>query len=109
MPRPTAQVEPYVSVLGADLAVAFLLAYGGAEIYLASEPNGRAGHAELLGPEKARALAAHPRLGMRHRVPLAKRYLAAMLSWQGHSAAGIARTLRASDVSVRRWLKDWAE
>ena len=105
MPRTTAQVAPYVECLGAELTVRFLLAYGGAELYLADDPTGRAAHVQLIGEEKAKALAA-----MSHRlqkwVPLGKRWLAAMLHWQGHSAAHIARTLRVSDVSVRRWLNE---
>lgn len=103
MPRPTAQVAPYVEVMGADMAVQFLLAYGGAELYLAENPKGCAAHEHLIGADNAKALAAVAHR-LQKRVPLAKRWLAAMLSWQGHSAAHIARTLRVSDVSVRRWL-----
>ena len=103
MPRPTAQVAPYVEALGAETAVQFLLAFGGAELYLAEDPKGRAAHERLIGPEKAQALAAISHR-LQKRVPLAKRWLAAVLHWQGHSAAHIARTLRVSDVSVRRWL-----
>ncbi len=107
MPRPTAQAAPYVEALGAELAVIFLMTYGGAELSLADDPKGHARHEALLGYEKAKALAAHPRL--QKRVPLAKRWLAAMLHWQGRSTAEIARQLRVSDVSVRRWLKERAE
>lgn len=107
MPRPTAQVAPYVEALGAELAVQFLLAYGGAELYLADDPKGRASHERLLGYDKAKALAANPAL-LQRRIPLAKRWLATMLQWQGHSTAQIARTLRVTDVSVRRWLKEAA-
>ncbi len=107
MPRPTAQVARYVEVLGAELAVTFLMTCGGAELSLADDPQGRASHAALVGYDKAKALAAQPRL--QKRVPLAKRWLAAMLQWQGHSTAAIARLLRVSDVSVRRWLKERAE
>lgn len=109
MPRPTAQVAPYVEALGAEMAVTFLLAFGGADLYLAKDPKGNASHMELLGYDKAKALAAHPALAERQRVPIANRWLAAMLMWQGHSKAGIARQLRATDVSVRRWLKEWHE
>ncbi len=41
MPRPTAQAAPYVKALGPDLATAFLLAFGGAELYLAKHPRGQ--------------------------------------------------------------------
>ena len=106
MPRPTAQVLPYVEVLGADLAVTFLLQFGGAGITFSADPKGGGAVELLVGYDRAKALAAHSRLGLYHRVPLAKRWLAAMLQWQGQSIAGIARTLRTSDVSVSRWLAD---
>ncbi len=108
MPRPTAQVAPFVEVLGAELAVTFLMTYGGAELYLADDPKGQASDEALMGYDKARALAAHPAVSQR-RIPLAKRWLAAMLHWQGNSTASIARQLRVSDVSVRHWLKEWHE
>lgn len=104
MPKPTAQVAPYVEALGPGATVLFLLAYGGAELYLAHDPKGRASHAALLDKDQAKALAAVAHR-LPKRVPLAKQWLARMLHWQGQSGAGIARTLRASDVSVRKWLK----
>lgn len=106
IPNPSAQILPYVEVLGADLAVKFLLQFGGAEIAFSADPKGRGTVEALVGYDCAKALAAHDQLGLRHRVPLAKRWLAAMLHWQGQSTAGIARTLRVSDVSVRRWLSE---
>ena len=106
MPRATAQVQPYVDVLGADLTMRFLLQFGGAELYLAADPKGRSAVTALLGYDKAKELAARPSQTMQRRIPLAKRWLATMLDWPGNSAAEIARTLRVSDVSVRRWLKE---
>ena len=47
----------------------------------------------------------HYQLGQRVRVPLARQGLARMLHWQGNSTAEAARTIRASDVSVRAWIK----
>ena len=35
--------------------------------------------------------------------------MTAMLHWQDNSTASIARKLRVSDVSARRWLKEWKE
>ena len=109
MPRPIAQLAAYVDILGPELTVTVLMTYGGAEMYLAADPKGHASHEALLGHDKAKALAAHPRLSARHRIPLAKRWLAAMLHWQDNSTASIARKLRVSDVSARRWLKEWKE
>ena len=103
MPKPTAQVEPYVDAMGAKMAVTFLLTYGGAQLYIADDPKGRSSHEALIGYDAAKCLAAQS-----HRlpqgVPLAKGWLAQMLASQGHSCAQIARTLRVSDVSVSGWL-----
>ena len=56
--------------------------------------------------DKARALVESDGVAAQRRIPLAKRWLAAMLAWQGHSAAHIARTLRVTDTSARKWLKE---
>ncbi len=104
MPRVTAQVEPYVQALGPDMAVTFLLAFGGAELPIAAVPTERAEYVRLIGHDKAQALAAVAHR-LPPRVPLAKKWLAEMLHWRGYSSAHIARTLRVTDVSVRRWFK----
>ncbi len=104
MPRPPAQVAPYVEALGSDGAVAFLLAYGGAELTVYGNPH-RAGHVRLVGQDAAERLAAVAD-GLQKRVPLANRWLAKMLAWQGMSTAEIARRLRKTDVAVRGYLRD---
>ena len=105
MPKPTAQVAPYAEALGAEQAVLFLLAFGGAHLHIAKVPSGDSVYQKHLGDEGAKALAAVAhRLPVR--VPLAKKWLAQMLHWQGRSIADIARTLRTSDVSVRNMLRD---
>ena len=48
MPRPTAQVARYVEVLGVDLAMQFILQFGGAELYLPKEPRGKSEAEKLL-------------------------------------------------------------
>ena len=105
LPRPTAQVKPYVDILGYVLAVTFLLTFGGAEMTLSANPRGRSRLAAVVGHDKAKALAEQSHL-LQKRVPLAKRWLTAYLAWQGHSAAEIARQLRVTDSSVRAWLKE---
>ena len=102
MPRPTALVEPFVTVLGADLAVQFLLHFGGSELSLSSDPKGRGAVERLVGYEKARELGV---VVLQRRIPLAKRWLAEMLHWQGMSANEIARRLRTTDVTVRAYLR----
>jgi hypothetical protein len=105
-PKPPAQVEPYFRVLGPDLTVDFLLQFGGAPIYMAENPKGRGQLERLYGSDKAAELAASCGHLFKKRVPLAKRWLARMLHWKGHTKVQIARTLRASDVSVSAWLSD---
>jgi hypothetical protein len=106
MPKPTAQVEPFFEVLGPELTVAFLLQFGGAELVYSNDPTGRSAVEKLIGSDKVKALAESRNRAMQKRVPLAKQWLARMLHWQGHSGSEIARTLRATDVSVRGWLKE---
>lgn len=102
-PRPTAQVAPYVEALGFDLAIAFLLRFGGAEMYVADTPRGRSEAEALLGEDACRALGAVAHR-LPKRVPLAKTWLALCLQARGLSVAEIARTLRVTDVTVRRML-----
>ncbi len=106
MPKPTAQVAPFVECLGPEMTVTFLLAYGGGEVYFARDPRGRSAVEALVGADAVRAMSAHHRIGERVRVPLAKGWLAAMLDWQGYSVAQIARTLRVTDNTVPAKLKD---
>lgn len=99
-----AQVEAYVETLGLELAIEFLLEFGGAELYLAKRPKSGSRLVQLLGWEKAVALAMiSERLPAR--VPLAKPWTAAVLKRKGLSVSEIARKLHASDTAVRKWLK----
>lgn len=102
--RPPAHIAPYVEALGRDLAIRFLLEFGGAELYIPAAPKGRSRLVEVIGREGALALAqiAHR---LPKRVPTAKPWIALCLRAEGQSVAGIARQLHASDVSVRKWLK----
>ena len=104
MPRPTAQVAPFVEVLGPELTVAFLISFGGAELYLAAAPGGRSALEALVGHDKAKALAAHPDMQMIQRIPLARKWLVQMMAWQGQPNAHIARTVRVATSTVRRYL-----
>lgn len=103
VPKPPAHVEPYVRVLGVDLAVKFLLAFGGADLYIPAVPNGRSRLVEVIGREAAERLAAIAHT-LPKRVPTAKPWIAQVLASRGLPKADIARTLHSSDVAVRRWL-----
>ncbi|RUS64893.1 helix-turn-helix domain-containing protein [Pseudorhodobacter sp. E13] len=103
-PRPPAHLEPYVRVLGVDLAIEFLLAFGGAELYLSANPTARSRLVQLVGMDRARALAEAldclPR-----RIPTGKPWIASVWRTQGTSVSEIARKLHVTDVTVRRFLK----
>jgi hypothetical protein len=56
-PRVPAQVEPYVEALGLDLAVQFILHFGGAELYIRRTLDMTSELATLVGPDGVAALA----------------------------------------------------
>lgn len=101
---PPAHIAPYVEVLGTDMAIEFLLTFGGAELYLAANPKGRSRLAQLVGRERASALAQAAE-HLPRRVPTAKPWVAAVLKSKGLPVAEIARRLHVTDVTVRAWLK----
>lgn len=104
-PLPPANLEPFVTALGVEDAVRFLLAFGGAELVYFRSPR-QSKLVEVMGREAAIALAeADARHGLPRRVPLGKVWLAQVLRSRGLSVADIARRMHASDVSVRSWLK----
>lgn len=104
IPRPPAHVEPYVTALGAERAVAFFLAYGGADFYVAQDPKGHSAAVEVIGLDGLQALAAI-RDRLPARVPLAKPWLVRYLAvTEGLSKAAIARKLHISVPSVTRAL-----
>lgn len=100
-----AHIEPYLSVLGVELGIDFLLQFGGSYVYLSERPQSRSPVVELLGIEKTAALA--KRIGAGGlRVPLGKPFIAAYLRASNWSINAIARRLHVTDVSVRKWLND---
>ena len=104
-PRTPAQVADYVEALGLDGEVTFLLAFGGAELYIPADPKGSSRLVEVMGMDAAQSLAAlAQRKILQRRVPTAKPWLARVMLTKGLSKAEIARTLHASDVAVRRWI-----
>jgi hypothetical protein len=96
-----------VQVLGEDLAAAFLLRFGGAELILSENPREDGALAALVGLDNARALG--QARSVPRRIPLAKPWLTGYLRSRGYPQAEIARTLHVSDVSIRRWLKQAEE
>ena len=91
-------------MLGVEDTIRFLLAFGGAELYLTTTPKGRSRLAQMFGLDKAAAIARAAEQ-MPRRVPTAKPWIAQVWAWQGQSVAEICRTLHVSDVTVRARLK----
>ena len=106
LPPIPAQLEPFVRVLGPDDAVTFLMTFGGAEMYFAKNPKGRSRLAQVLGIEKAEALAAEAENNplMPRRIPLGKAWIAQLHHQRGLPVAEIARRLHTTDVTVRKYL-----
>ena len=102
-PKPPAHISAYVDLLGSDLAMDFLLRFGGAELYLSTNPRGKSEVERMIGREKTIALAERAS-SLSARIPLAKPWLAAMLRSKGLSKAEIALRLHVSDVTVRKYL-----
>lgn len=109
MTRPPAHLAPYVDVLGEDLAVEFLLAFGGAELAFFRTPR-RSRLVEVVGADLAARLAEVADLyQLPRRIPTGKPWLARVLREKGLSQAEIARRLHTSDVTIRKYLADAGE
>jgi hypothetical protein len=101
-PHPTAQVAVFADVMGLDKAVQFLMIYGGGECYFPKRPEPGSELVKLLGREVVIQMAKRPNVP--RRVPLAKPWLAHYFAAKGDSTIEIARKLKATDTTVRRWL-----
>jgi hypothetical protein len=102
--QPPAHVKLFVEILGVDGAIAFLLEFGGAELYMTKNPKRRNRLVRFLGKEKAVRLARAAE-HLPARIPTAKPWIAAELKSKGLPVAEIARKLHSTDVSVRAWIK----
>jgi hypothetical protein len=107
MPRVPAGLSAYVDTLGPELAAQVFLTLGGSEIALAGNSRGRSKLAALVGEDLATALAAHPAMpATKVRIPLANRWKALFLDWQGHSVGEIARRTRVSATTIYRYVRE---
>ncbi|RXF75062.1 hypothetical protein [Hansschlegelia zhihuaiae] len=99
----------YVDAMGRQLAVRFLLRFGGGYLALSANPRSGSPVVELIGERAARAL--FERLSARSgrsqvRVPTDRRWIARQMKSDKASTSEIARTLHVSDVTVRKYLGD---
>ncbi|MEL7113999.1 MAG: helix-turn-helix domain-containing protein [Pseudomonadota bacterium] len=102
--RVPAQAEAYVEALGLDMAIEFMIEFGGTVVILGENPRRDNAVARRFGIEAARALAkVSDRL--QARVPKQDRWVARILKARGMTRVEIARTLRVTDETVRRYLR----
>lgn len=103
--RVPAHLQPYVTAVGIEKAVTFLLAFGGSYVYLSENPQARSPVAEAVGRDATIALAKQIGAGG-FRCPTGKPFIAAHLKYnKGLTTNAIARQLHTTDVTVRSWLK----
>lgn len=102
-PRHPAHVAPFVEILGPAKTVAFLIEFGGTEVYMPDNPGGRGEVEKFIGAEALKALGArmnrpNPRL------PMPRTWLVHALKAEGQSVTQICRRLKVTDKTVRRCL-----
>lgn len=102
-PHPPAKIAAYVEALGYERSIEFLLAFGGAELYIPDNPSQKSELINVIGTQGVERLAERRHLFQR-RVPLASPWLARCFRARGLSVASIARRLRLTDKTVRHYL-----
>lgn len=103
--RVPAHLQPYVTAIGIEKAVAFLLAFGGSYIYLSDNPQDDSKIVTVIG--KAATIALAKRVGVGGLAcPVGKPFIAAHLKYnKGLNTNDIARELHTTHATVRKWLK----
>ena len=103
--RVPAHLQPYVTAIGIEQAVAFLLAFGGSFIYLSENPQDQSKVVNVIGRGATIALAKQVGAGG-FMCPTGKPFIAAHLKYnKGLNTNEIARELHTTHVTVRKWLK----
>ena len=92
------------TVPGFDQAIRFRPTFGGAAVTLLADPHDAGRVKDLIVPEPTGALSHLPDKYPR-RIPLAKKWIAQCLATRGDCTGNIARTLRATDVTMRKLIK----
>jgi DNA-directed RNA polymerase specialized sigma24 family protein len=102
--RVPAHVQPYVTAVGIEKTVQFLLAFGGSYAYLSENPQERSPVAQEIGREATIALARQIGVGSLS-VPTAKPFIASYFKYiEGLTTNEISRRLHTTHVTVRKWL-----
>ncbi|WP_337267080.1 hypothetical protein [Oryzifoliimicrobium ureilyticus] len=103
--RVPAHVQPFVTAIGIEPTVKFLLAFGGGYAYLSENPQERSPVAKEIGREATIALAREIGSGGIS-VPTAKPFIASHMKFNlGLTTNDIARQLHVTHATVRKWLQ----
>ncbi len=95
-------IRPFVEVLGEDDTMNLFLTLGGTAVYLPAQSGGNSLLARTIGTDKSDALAA--KVGAGHiRIPIARKWIADTMWFQGRTNAEIARVIRCDERTVQRW------
>lgn len=100
--RTPAHVDVFVSVLGIENAIEFLLEFGGADLYISQGNRNGSRLVKAIGPQKTYELWLQ-RDRIPRRIPVARVWIAQTWISRGMSVAEVARRLRVSDVTIRKY------
>ncbi|MEO0632907.1 MAG: hypothetical protein AAFY52_02085 [Pseudomonadota bacterium] len=104
LPPPCDAAETYVELLGEQTALAFILEFGGSEVFIPEKPRGKGMVEAIVGYEGMKALR-HASFEASFRIPLANKWVAQCLHVQGHSINAIARRMRMTTNTVSKYIK----
>jgi hypothetical protein len=103
--RIDAHVQPFVNALGMQDACTFLLAFGGAEVYLSDRPRLNGMIARSVGPKIVDKLANSDLPKGPMVVPMGNTFIVRYLRSKGMSLSEIARKARITTVTVKEHLQ----
>lgn len=99
-----ANLRPFVETLGEEAARRLFIDLGGSTVILSRIPRENSLITKTLDRDQNSALVKKIGIG-NVKIPLARKWIADSMSRSGASTAEIARTVRADEETVRRWLK----
>ncbi|MFW2545140.1 hypothetical protein ACN2XU_21115 [Primorskyibacter sp. 2E107] len=100
-PRHPAHLDAYVEVFGPELAVQFLIAFGGAPLYFPGDPKVKSMAEALSGAERMRTLGARmPDNCVCN--PMPRAWLIFALTAEGKGTSEICRRLKTTNTNVLR-------
>ena len=104
-PRHPAHLDAYIEVLGPELAIRFLIEFGGAPMYFPNDPAGRSAAEQMIGAQRLRNLGARM-MAQKTEIPMPRNWLIRALHAEGRSVSQISRILKTTSSNVKRSLRE---